>query len=68
MKFFGRMFEAMVQSRQLQADRIVRASANFAQQAREYDLRVAPENVPTSSAASLDAAGSLSMPIKGLAA
>jgi hypothetical protein len=67
MKLFGRIFEAMVQSRQLQADRIVRASANFAQQAREYDLHAAAEKAHATSGAE-ETTGSLSMPIKGLAA
>jgi hypothetical protein len=57
----------MVQSRQLQADRIVRGSANFAQQAQEYELQLAAEKANTVSATKPDTTGSFSMPIKGLA-
>jgi len=68
MKIFSRIFQAIMDSRQLQAERIIRDSAYFAQQAREYELQLSSKKTNTVAADKAQTAGSFSMPIRSLAA
>ncbi len=65
MKFLIRLFEAMMQSRELQAASVIRENAHFAQEARAYELASAATETVSGGTA---AAGAFPVPISGLAA